>query len=102
MLSVFGFGKKKKLLNEAYNDGAIIVDVRTPQEYKNGHIKGSMNIPLNDINARTSLLKNKGKTIITCCQSGMRSKQAANVLKYDGIPVINGGGWASLRNKLDL
>jgi rhodanese-related sulfurtransferase len=55
--------------------GAIILDVRSPGEYKQGHIKGSLNTPLNDLSQHITKLK-KETTIITCCASGMRSASA--------------------------
>jgi len=51
--------------------GAIIVDVRTPAEYKSGHIKGSLNLPLDSLGKNLSKLK-KDKFVICCCASGMR------------------------------
>jgi rhodanese-related sulfurtransferase len=80
--------------------GAIILDVRSPGEYKQGHIKGSLNTPLNDLSQHITKLK-KDTTIITCCASGMRSACKKSILKSNGfIQVHNGGGWSSLQNKL--
>jgi rhodanese-related sulfurtransferase len=80
--------------------GAVIIDVRTKAEYQNGHIHGSLNIPLNNLSNHYAKLK-KDKPIITCCASGMRSAQAVNILKANGYPeVYNGGGWSSLQNKI--
>jgi rhodanese-related sulfurtransferase len=46
-------------------------------------------------------LKDKNKTIITCCASGMRSATAKGILQSNGyVNVYNGGGWNSLQNKL--
>lgn len=80
--------------------GATIVDVRTKGEYQQGHIKGSVNIPLNALQSQLSKL-NKSKAIITCCASGMRSAQAKSILKSNGFSEVhNGGGWTSLKNKI--
>jgi rhodanese-related sulfurtransferase len=80
--------------------GAIIVDVRTRAEYQGGHIKGSVNIPLQNLADNLSKLK-KGKPIITCCASGMRSASAKSILaSHRFTKVYNGGGWASLQHKL--
>lgn len=85
---------------ELINSGALIVDVRTPGEYKSGHIKGSLNIPLNKLNENIPLLKRKNKPVITCCASGMRSASAVQLLKAGGIEgVYNGGGWKKLNRK---
>ena len=83
------------------NDGAIIVDVRTKGEYQQGSVKGSINIPLSNLQNSLSRL-NKNKTIITCCASGMRSGSAKRILKSRGYEeVYNGGSWASLQYKVN-
>ena len=93
------FGKKTdfRKLMEA---GAIIIDVRTKGEYAEGHIKGSRNIPLDQIGTVIKDLKNKKKPVITCCRSGMRSGMAASTLKNAGIEAYNGGPWNSLLTKI--
>lgn len=88
-------------LSEMVKNGAIILDVRTPGEFKGGHIKGSKNIPLNSLPANLKKLKNKEQPIITCCASGMRSASAKSILRSNGYTnVHNGGGWRNLRSKL--
>ena len=83
------------------NNGAIILDVRTSGEFSTGHIKGSINIPVNALSNNLSKLKAKKKPIITCCASGMRSASAKSILKSSGFSeVYNGGSWMSLNNKL--
>ncbi len=80
--------------------GATIVDVRTREEFRGGHVKGSVNIPLNELQRNLAKLK-KDKTVITCCASGMRSGSAKNILRSSGFAsVYNGGGWMSLQNKI--
>lgn len=82
-------------------EGAIILDVRSKGEYAGGHIKGSINISVDTLSNNLSKLKDKDKTIITCCASGMRSASAKGILKSNGYTqVYNGGGWSSLQNKL--
>lgn len=85
---------------ELVKNGAIIVDVRTPGEFAQGHIKGSVNIPLDTIRNRVSELKNKNKTIITCCRSGARSGTAKSILADAGVECYNGGAWDGLNNVL--
>ena len=80
-------------------NGAMIIDVRTPAEFKGGHVKGAVNIPLQSLQANFSKIP-KNKTIITCCASGMRSGSAKSLLKAAGYTVHNGGGWTSLNSKL--
>lgn len=80
--------------------GAIILDVRTPGEFNSGHIKGSMNIPLDEIKNKTAELKKKNKVIIPCCRSGNRSGMAAAMLNTAGIECHNGGPWNVLNGKI--
>jgi phage shock protein E len=86
--------------NELLERGAIIIDVRTPQEFDNGHIKGSKNIPLNLVKGELGKIKSWDKPIITVCQSGGRSNAAKSLLKAAGVEVYNGGGWMGLKSKL--
>jgi len=92
---LFNSGSKVDF-KELIANKAIIIDVRTKAEYQNGHIKGSMNIPLQSLNTQLSKLK-KDKTIITCCASGSRSSVAKSILKSNGFTdVHNGGNWTRL------
>jgi len=83
-------------------DGAIVLDVRTKGEFESGHIRGAINIPVDQLGNNLKKLGDKSKPIITCCASGMRSASAKAFLKSKGYSEIyNGGGWASLQNKLE-
>ncbi|CAN5824785.1 hypothetical protein BH11BAC4_BH11BAC4_26060 [soil metagenome] len=85
---------------ELRQHGAVIIDVRTAAEFKGGHIKNSINIPLNQLQSQLSKIK-KDKAVITCCASGMRSASAKTVLKSAGFAeVYNGGSWMGLQNKI--
>lgn len=95
---LFGPGTDFKALVE---QGAIIVDVRTTGEYKSGHIKDALNIPVDTISSKAKELKQRAKPVITCCASGMRSARAAAILKQNGIEAYNGGSWVSLGNRLN-
>jgi rhodanese-related sulfurtransferase len=75
-------------------ENTVIVDVRQPGEYNAGHIEGSINIPLDQL--ASNLSKLAGRTVITCCASGVRSAAAKDVLAAAGIKAFNGGGWKSL------
>ena len=97
--NIFGIGPKVDF-KELMQNGAQIIDVRTKAEYQQGHVKGSINIPLNILSNHYSKLK-KDKPIITCCASGMRSAQGKYILKSNGFTEVhNGGGWMSLQNKI--
>ena len=93
------FGLKTVDFKEVVSRGGQIIDVRTPEEYKSGHIFNSKNIPLQQLRNDIKGLDLK-KPIITCCASGMRSASAANILSDKGFEVYNGGGWQSLEKKL--
>ncbi len=95
------FGFEKTDYAELVKNGAIILDVRSKGEFQGGHIKGSINIPVNELSNNLSKLKDKNKPIITCCASGMRSASAKSILQNAGYKEVhNGGGWASLNNKI--
>lgn len=93
------FGGSQTDYAQMVTDGAQIIDVRTPAEYAGGHIRGSKNIPLNELPGKMKQIK-KDKPVITCCASGMRSASAKGMLKSNGYDAYNGGGWSSLQNKL--
>jgi len=98
--NLFGFGPKVNYA-DLVKQGAIILDVRSKGEYAGGHIKGSLNIPVDTLSNTLSKLKDKNQPIITCCASGMRSASAKSILKSNGFTkVYNGGGWSSLQNKI--
>ncbi len=90
----------KANFKELVANGALIIDVRSPQEYDNGHIATAVNIPLHEVAAKAPMLAQKNQPIIACCASGMRSGQACSILKQKGITCYNGGGWQSLEKRL--
>lgn len=78
--------------------GGVIVDVRTPEEFARGHARGAINIPLDRLAKDAKRIKARG-AVITCCASGMRSASAAAQLRAMGFEnVHNAGPWARLRN----
>jgi len=82
--------------------GAILLDVRTPQEYRSGHIPGSKNIPLQTIDKIDTITKDKDTVLYVYCQSGARSQQATNMLKRMGYTnAINIGGIAAYSGKVE-
>lgn len=95
------FGIKTTDFNQLLEDGAYIIDVRTPGEFNSGHIKESTNIPLDQIQSKLEAIKEMNKSIIFCCASGVRSGRATSIAKAIGIKSYNGGGWRSLNSKLN-
>lgn len=84
-------------LGEVIANKAIILDVRTKAEYAGGHLKGSVNIPLQSLESGLSKLK-KDKTVVTCCASGARSSMAKSILQRNGFAEVhNGGSWTNLK-----
>jgi phage shock protein E len=76
--------------------GAKIIDVRSPAEFRGGHVAGSVNIPLDRIRSEVASLKKAGKPVILCCASGMRSGNATSILQGEGIDAHNGGAWTNV------
>ena len=100
MLEIFknllGFGPKINI-SELLANGATLVDVRTPAEFKDGHVKGSINLPLQTLGSQMNKLK-KDQVIVTCCRSGSRSGMARRQLIAAGFTqVYNGGSWNSIK-----
>jgi phage shock protein E len=88
----FLFGRSK--IKEALRQGAIIIDVRTGNEFDMGKVPGSVNIPVDRILINTPRIKAMGKPIVFCCSSGMRSGMAVRIMKENGLKeVYNGGSW---------
>jgi len=68
------------------NKEIVLLDVRSPQEYKEGSLNGAINIPLYELEECCDCkLKDNQKTIIVYCQSGIRSKKAITILKKNGF-----------------
>jgi len=85
---------------ELLKKGAQLIDVRTSDEFRTGHLKGAINIPLQQLGSNLSKIR-KDKPVITYCASGMRSSAAKNMLMERGFgEVYNGGGFHNLQNKI--
>ena len=76
------------------DQGAIVIDVRTKEEFRSGHAKKSINIPLHTLGGELDILR--GKVVIMVCRSGARSGQATKVLKGQGIEAYNAGAWQNV------
>lgn len=82
--------------------GAVPLDVRTPEEYREGHIPGSKNVPLQSIDKVAGMIDNKATPIFVHCLSGARSRQAAAVLQQLGYTnVKNIGGISAYTGKVE-
>lgn len=77
-----------------------IIDVRTTEEFLGGHVKGSINIPMQEIPQHLEDLKMYQHPIF-CCASGGRSQQVVNYLKAQGFECENGGGWVEVNEKIE-
>ena len=83
------------------NSKTSIVDVRTTEEFSNSRVEGSVNIPLNLVPENIKTLK-KMKPLVLCCAAGVRSGQAMEFLKFNGLnQVYNGGPWQDVENMLN-
>ncbi len=83
--------------------GAVLIDVRTREEYRQGHIPGSVNIPLNEITSVTERVPAKDTPIFVHCLSGGRSAQAAGYLGKLGYrQVKNIGGISGYQGKTEV
>lgn len=88
MFGLFNSGKKistTELATKLTKD-LVLLDVRTSSEFRGGHIPFAKNIPLNKV---ANYQGKKDQPLYLICQSGMRSKQAAKILKEKGYDVIN-------------
>lgn len=95
--SIFGAGNKSEVIKEMISNGAVVIDVRSPGEFQQGHVRGSKNIPLDRISSRIDKIQKMNKPIVLCCASGNRSGQATRILKAQGIECENGGSWTAVR-----
>jgi len=92
----FGGSTSTVSIEEYLQNDAVVIDVRTKQEFDEGHVQGSKNIPLDVIGSQIEAIKQIGKPIITCCRSGARSGSAAKILTQSGVDAINGGPWGTV------
>ena len=85
-------------LSDLMTRNAQVVDVRSPAEFRGGHVPGSKNIPLDQIQTRIKEL-DPARPVLLCCASGSRSAMAVSLLKRQGFAdVHNAGPWTALRS----
>ena len=93
IFDAFTKGSSADSIQEYLDKGAVVIDVRTIEEYEEGHVKGSKNIVLDTLPDHVETIKSLDKPVITVCRSGARSGTAESFLANQGIDVINGGPW---------
>lgn len=93
---LFGVPDKKMLIEEI-NNGALLLDVRTREEFSEGHVKKSINIPVSQM-PKEFVTLSKEKSIVAVCESGARSAQIVRFLNKKGYKSYNGGSWKTFRN----
>lgn len=95
------------ILDMGYDDNLVILDVRRPSEFAEGHLKDAVNMPLNDMNDSAMLANlEEDQNIYIHCEGGYRSVIAASILKYQGIHNLHNvlGGWTKIKEleKLEI
>lgn len=87
--------------NLSQNPSIQLIDVRTPQEYRGGHIPRGINIPLDTVSNIETIIADKNVKLYVYCQSGMRSKRACDFINKLGYTdVTNIGGISSWKGKI--
>lgn len=69
--------------------GALLLDVRTPEEFAAGHLAGAVNIPLQTLDRRLAELGPKDRPIVVYCRSGHRSAHAREILRRAGFTAVH-------------
>ncbi|HMV43426.1 MAG TPA: rhodanese-like domain-containing protein [Leptospiraceae bacterium] len=87
----------KKDVIDYIKGGALIVDVRSGEEYASGHYANAKNIPVDQVESRLSEFGDKERKIVVYCRSGGRSGRAKGILDANGFKnVVNGGGLSDM------
>lgn len=78
-----------------YNDikTGTLIDVRSPEEFADGHHPLAINIPLDQLEDALARIRGFKTPIYACCKSGVRSGSATQFLNQSGISSTNVGGW---------
>lgn len=102
-MGLFDLFKRKDMsteIKEYLEKGAVVLDVRTVEEWNSGHSKDAKLITLSTVAARVDEIKSWNKPVIAVCRSGGRSGQAVQFLQNQGVDVINGGPWQNVEQFL--
>ena len=85
---------------EKLNHGAILIDVRTPGEFAGEHHPGAINVPLDNLNQITTVVKDKNSSVLLYCHSGARAAAACSQLRRMGYSNIRNIGSYSRTQKV--
>tara|TARA_B110000046_G_scaffold181336_1_gene213402 strand:- start:13831 stop:14139 length:309 start_codon:yes stop_codon:yes gene_type:complete len=96
LINLFKRKDMDQKIKEYLEKGAIVLDVRTLEEWNEGHVSGSKHIVLSIIPLEIEQIKSWNKPVIAVCRSGARSGQAEQFLKQNGVDAINGGPWQNV------
>lgn len=102
--NLFSCGAAEKVdLSALVQNGALVIDVRTPGEFSGGAVKGAVNIPYDEIAGKIGRIEaDKNRAIIVYCHSGSRSSVAKKSLEQLGYTqVVNAGGFSKVRKVLN-
>ena len=98
-MGLFNLFRRKNMgeeIKEYLEKGAVVLDVRTKQEWDEGHTIGAEHVVLTVIPLEIEKIKSWNKPVIAVCKSGGRSGQATQFLINNGVDVINGGPWQNV------
>ncbi len=101
-------GFRKTLLGDASSDdierllrqGATVVDIRSDEEFKEGHVPGCLHIPLTDLLRQLASIP-KDRPVVTCNAENALSATAAEMLEAHGYEAYDGGGWTRVAHLLN-
>lgn len=78
-------------LSRRHEVGAVVIDVRDPDEYEAGHVPGAVLVPLSEVPERRGEIPTEGEVLVIC-KSGGRSRRAAEFLREHGVDAVNVAG----------
>jgi rhodanese-related sulfurtransferase len=97
ILTILGLGNGK--IKEALRRGAIIIDVRTANEFDQGKVRGSINIPVDRVDINLRRIAHMHRPIVICSNSDSENERVISFLKSNGVKEIyNGGHWTRMLN----
>ena len=84
----------QSLISLSNQDQALIVDLRSSEDFNSGHITASINIPINDVSRRSNEIINSTKSVVLVCETGSAATNAGETLKKEGLKdifILRGG-----------